>query len=229
MKLWPQLLCLLLKVSAQDVTGADLVIDWCDSTAPLQRFSLPNSDGTIKLLQNMSACVSSVQFGTGALRTLTMAPCGSQGSGLYTQHFTYQSTSYIIVDANGYAWNDQWDSSAQGVGGFTRQWPASELSFNSYFTYLPATQQFSVNFTQPGNNTPTDLCVTVVPPPPPSPPPLPTSAQAAWQQGGEVGCFVHYNMATMVSSQGCGGGAPPPISAWQPTAVDTDAWVDACA
>lgn len=35
-------------------------------------------------------------------------------------------------------------------------------------------------------------------------------------------------MATMVGSQGCGGGAPPPLSAWQPTALDTDAWADAC-
>lgn len=36
-------------------------------------------------------------------------------------------------------------------------------------------------------------------------------------------------MATMDGSQGCGGGALPPLSAWQPTALDTDAWVDACA
>ena len=32
----------------------------------------------------------------------------------------------------------------------------------------------------------------------------------------------------MVGSQGCGGGAPPPLSAWAPTALDTDAWVDTC-
>lgn len=35
-------------------------------------------------------------------------------------------------------------------------------------------------------------------------------------------------MATMAGTQGCGGGAPPPISSWAPSALDTDAWVDAC-
>ena len=109
-----------------------------------------------------------------------------------------------------------------------RLWEADQIGFNSIFTYLSDSQQFSVNFTSAGNSTPSGLCVTAVPPPPPTPPPVPTAAQAAWQQGGEVGCFVHYNMATMVGTQGCSSGAPPPISAWAPTALDTDAWVDTC-
>lgn len=133
-----------------------------------------------------------------------------------------------MIDDDFFAFNDQWSSATQGAGGFTRLWPSSELGFNSYFTYILATQQWAANFTQPGNTTWPDLCVTAAPPPPPVPPPVPTASQAAWQQSGEVGCFVHFNMATMAGSQGCGGGAPPPLSAWAPTALDTDAWVDAC-
>ena len=47
--------------------------------------------------------------------------------------------------------------------------------------------------------------------------PLPTPAQLRWSLHGTA-CFVHYNMATMVGSQGCQSGtaAPPPLSDWQP-------------
>jgi hypothetical protein len=210
---------------AQDITGAELLILWCDSSAPLQRWALPG-DGTIRLASNASACVSSVPFGAAGERTLTVAPCGS--SSVLSQHYTY--ADFTVVDGNAFAWNDQWGNSANTAGGATRLWPTSGgLSFNSYFTFLPATSQFAANFTQPGNATWPGLCVTAAPPPPPVPPPVPTAAQAAWQQGGEVGCFVHFNMATMAGTQGCGGGPPPPLSAWAPTAVDTDAWVSACA
>ena len=43
-------------------------------------------------------------------------------------------------------------------------------------------------------------------------------------------CFVHYNMATMAGLQGCQDGvtAPPALAAWQPTALDTDAWASTC-
>ena len=60
--------------------------------------------------------------------------------------------------------------------------------------------------------------------------PQPTSAQLAWQLN-DTGCIVHYNMATMAGSQGCQAGTnvPPPLSAWQPTALDTDSWVKTCA
>ncbi len=58
---------------------------------------------------------------------------------------------------------------------------------------------------------------------------LPSAPVLAWQLK-DVGCFVHYNMATMVGSQGCQDGVsvPPPMSAWQPSALDTDAWVSTC-
>ena len=59
---------------------------------------------------------------------------------------------------------------------------------------------------------------------------LPTAPQLRWQMN-DTGCFVHYNMATMAGSQGCQAGTnvPPPLSAWQPTALDTDSWVKTCA
>ena len=210
--------------AAQSVDGAALQIEWCDANSPVQRWVLGAADGTVRLRGNASACVTSVPFGSAGQRTLTVAPCG--GAGGAPQSYTYSGNT--LVDAQQFAWNDQWGSAVQGAGGFTRLWTAAELSFNSYFAYDAATGLISANFTSAGNSTPSGLCVTAVPPPPPVPPPVPTAAQAAWQQGGEVGCFVHYNMATMAGSQGCGGGAPPPLSAWQPTALDTDAWVDAC-
>ena len=58
----------------------------------------------------------------------------------------------------------------------------------------------------------------------------PTASQLAWQLD-DTGCFVHYNMATAAGTQGCssdGDEAPPPLSAWRPTALDTDGWAAAC-
>ena len=210
-------------VVAQSVDGVVLQILWCDATAPRQQWLLGAADGTVRLRGNTSFCVTSVDFGSGGARTLAMAPCGAAGA---VQAYTYAASTF--VDATGQAFNDQWGSDTQGAGGFTRLWPNSSIAFNSYFTYDSATGLIEANYTQAGNRTMSGLCVTAVPPPPPVPPPVPTAAQAAWQQNGEVGCFVHYNMATMAGTQGCGGGAPPPLSAWQPTALDTDAWVDAC-
>jgi len=210
--------------SAQSVDGVVLQILWCDAAAPRQQWLLGAADGTVRLRGNASYCVTSVNFGSGGERTLAMAPCGAAGA---VQSYASYSPS-TFIDTMGYAWNDQWGSSIQGAGGFTRLWPNSSLGFNSYFTYDAATGLIEANSTQPGNATMSGLCVTAVPPPPPVPPPVPTASQAEWQQNGEVGCFVHYNMATMVGSQGCGGGAPPPLSAWAPTALDTDAWVDTC-
>ena len=79
---------------------------------------------------------------------------------------------------------------------------------------------------------------TCAPPPSPSPSPgpappyvhvVPTPEVAAWQAN-DTGCFLVWNMATMVNGQGCRDEetSPPPLSAWQPTALDTDAWVQTC-
>ena len=58
---------------------------------------------------------------------------------------------------------------------------------------------------------------------------IPTKPILDWQLN-DTACFVHYNMATMAGLQGCQDGvtAPPPISMWRPTALDTDTWVSTC-
>ena len=58
---------------------------------------------------------------------------------------------------------------------------------------------------------------------------VPTTEVLAWQVH-DTGCFVHYNMATMAGSRGCRDQltSPPPLSAWRPAALDTDAWVATC-
>jgi hypothetical protein len=79
--------------------------------------------------------------------------------------------------------------------------------------------------TEPGNNTFSDLCVQATVPPPP---PIGTPDIIAWQET-EMACFYHWNMATAKGSQGCGGcsQAPPDISIWSPSALDTDSWAAA--
>ena len=173
--------------SAQSVDGVVLQILWCDAAAPRQQWLLGGADGTVRLRGNASYCVTSVDFGSGGERTLAMAPCGAAGA---VQSYASYSPS-TFVDATGQAWNDQWASSVQGAGGFTRLWPNSSLGFNSFFTYDAATGLIEANSTQPGNATMSGLCVTAVPPPPPVPPPVPTAAQAAWQQNGEVSAELH--------------------------------------
>jgi hypothetical protein len=81
-------LLLVASAQAQDVTGADLRIVYCNASNPLQRWSLPGqADGTIRLLSNTSACISSVPFGDSQ-RTLSVLPCGSSGNGVVSQRYT---------------------------------------------------------------------------------------------------------------------------------------------
>ena len=57
----------------------------------------------------------------------------------------------------------------------------------------------------------------------------PTPEVLAWQLH-DTGCFLVYNMASMIGSGGCRDEltSPPPLSAWNPTALDTDAWAATC-
>ena len=57
----------------------------------------------------------------------------------------------------------------------------------------------------------------------------PTPEVLAWQLH-DTGCFLVYNIATMVGSGGCRDEltSPPPLSAWNPAALDTDAWAATC-
>jgi alpha-L-fucosidase len=51
----------------------------------------------------------------------------------------------------------------------------------------------------------------------------PTPQQLAWSRM-EMGCFFHYNIATMGGVQGCSH-VPVDISQWNPSALDTDSWM----
>jgi alpha-L-fucosidase len=55
--------------------------------------------------------------------------------------------------------------------------------------------------------------------------PIPSAEQLAWQAD-EIGVIIHFNMATMVGSQGCRSSAPD-ISNFKPAKLDTDQWVEA--
>ena len=58
---------------------------------------------------------------------------------------------------------------------------------------------------------------------------FPTPEVLRWQLH-DTGCFLTYNMAAMVGSGGCRDEltSPPPLSAWRPVALDTDAWASTC-
>lgn len=61
--------------------------------------------------------------------------------------------------------------------------------------------------------------------------PQATVDQVAWQGQGkgasDMAVFIHYNIATAAGTQGCNcqGQAPPAIDIWDPSALDTDAWI----
>src|SRR4051812_32152144 len=58
--------------------------------------------------------------------------------------------------------------------------------------------------------------------------PLPTPQQLAWHES-EFAVFIHFNMATAAGTQGCGCDrqAPPSVDLWNPSALDTNSWIDA--
>ena len=100
---------------------------------------------------------------------------------------------------------------------------------------FPLAGQISETASAPANSTFSNLCVTAAPPPPIPPVPNATIDQILWQgegspTAGDMAVFIHYNMATAAGTQGCGGcggTAPPPIDIWNPSALDTDAWIAA--
>ncbi len=81
------------------------------------------------------------------------------------------------------------------------------------------------NFTSPTSHDFSGLCVTAANP---TVPPVGTPEVIQWALD-EMACFITYNMATAAGTQGCSGcgGAPPAISLWNPSALDTDAWIAA--
>lgn len=54
--------------------------------------------------------------------------------------------------------------------------------------------------------------------------PVPTPAHQEWADA-EIGVIIHFNMATMIGSQGCNSD-PPDVSKFNPTKLNTDQWVE---
>lgn len=205
-----------LLASAQQYAGDSLIVSWCNSSDPLQQFSVsPSSDGTIR---TGGLCVTNV-----ANTTLALSECIPGGDA--TQAWAVDAALGTISSYGGsVCWNAQSSQSYMSDGSDVKLWACEPVNWNDIF--LPGTpfpSSILLNFTSASNQTYTDLCTSSLH----VPPSFPTAPVLAWQES-EVGCFVHYQMATMVGSQGCGSGAPPNISAWAPTAVNTDAWVDVC-
>jgi len=165
---------------------------------------------------------------------LTMAPCASPPSP--TQQWSYNvSTSWPLAFTAPNATGDGSCTLLNSQGGPGYEQAGSIIGVYACSSPTPFDSVFLVNYpfpgvisekmTSPGNSTFSNLCFEAVNP---SPPPLPTPEQVNWLSS-EMACFIHYNMATAVGSQGCGGcgAAPPDISAWNPSNLNTDAWVEA--
>ena len=210
-------------VSSQtpDLLGAAIQLWWCDSQDPLQQFTFDKSSGIVRSTMQTNACFTNVDGGAAG-RTIQLTACGSRptDSQIWSESQPYTYTN------NGQAWNSQGGDGIEGPNSTISLYTSSELGFNSFFTFL-SDGTILANFTSPNNNSFTDLCARALPPPPPITPPIPTQSILNWLSQ-PVGCFVHFNMATAAGSQGCGGGAPPPIDIWAPTALDTDQWVETC-
>jgi alpha-L-fucosidase len=137
-----------------------------------------------------------------------------------------------------------------GLSGACIQWSGQEsalctsnppalgpnCTWGTWGTSLPTTWNNAVLLDEPGPGnvqslflsaagpSPSGVCASVFTPPPPVPP---TPEILAWADK-EVGCLIDYSMCTMVGSQGCScSEAPPPADAWEPTALDTDSWIEA--
>ena len=207
-------------------SGASLIIDWCDARNPLQHFTVGASSVTDA---SGSLCVT---MSSPYPAPLTMQPCVAGAS---AQAWSFNSsgawplafTAPSLWEGGCALWNTQggpgYERSGSVVGVYAC---SSPTPFDSVFAVgFPAAGLVAATMTEPGNSTFSNLCVTAVNP---LPPPLPTPAIVAWQES-EMACFVHWNMATAAGTQGCGGcrTAPPPISIWNPTALSTDAWLEA--
>lgn len=202
-------------------SGALLNLATCNPSDQLQQLVVKaGSVGT----PDGSLCVAYVGASPEALALL---PCdGSQG-----QTWTFSPSTGAFegnVAANGacMAWNAQGGNDSEGPGSVVSTWTCSQLNFNSvYAPNVPAAGVIGYNFTSPDSQSFSGLCVAAVNP---VSPPLGTPQQVQWALD-EMACFIHYNMATAAGTQGCNGcgGAPPDISLWNPSALDTDAWIAA--
>ena len=202
--------------------GAFLQINWCNTSDPLQQFAVTS---TAVSTTDGSLCATMSSPWPAAL---TMQTCDASDP---TQWWSFNTTVPLGFASPGSIsnctlWNTQggpgYERPLSTVGTYACSLPTP---FDSVFAPgVPAPGLLAATMTEPGNHTFSDLCVQAVNPPPP---PIGTPQQIAWQTS-EMACFVHWNMATAAGTQGCDcNSAPPNVSTWNPTALDTDAWITA--
>ena len=208
--------------------GASLVLAWCNASDPLQQFALRS--GTVTDAATGSLCVT---MSAPYPAALTLQPCTP---GEPSQAWAFNtSTAWPDAFTNPTAWggggcalwNTQGGPGYEAAGSTVGVYACSSPTpFDSVFAVgVPAPGLLAATMTEPGNATFSNLCMAAANP---VPPPIPSPEIVAWAAH-EMACFIHFNMATAAGTQGCGGcsQAPPPISKWAPSALDTDAWVDA--
>lgn len=200
---------------------ASLQLWWCDQADPQQHFIVSTSTSTITTADG-SLCVTYVP----SSKTLHMEPCSSsKNNPNQIWNFNPNSSTFEGYPANlgCKAWNTQGGPGIEGPNSTLGYWSCNDLGFNSYFTPgFPFDSVISANFTSPSNETFSNLCLQAVNP---LPLPIGTKEQIEWQLT-EMGCFIHYNMATSAGTQGCNcKGAYPDISKWDNSALDTDSWI----
>jgi hypothetical protein len=206
--------------------GASLQLNWCSSSEPQQQFVVRAdsvTDATGSLCVTMSApypaALTMELCAPGAASQLWAFNASTQWPDAFTNPSAWQNGCAL--------WNTQGGPGYELVGSTVGVYACSAPTpFDSVFAVgVPFAGALAATMTEPGNNTFSDLCVQAYNPPPP---PIGTPEIIAWQES-EMACFIHWNMATAAGTQGCGGcsRAPPDISIWNPTALDTDAWIAA--
>ena len=213
---------------AQILSSATLQVNWCNSSDPLQQFRVNDALSTVTDSTG-SLCVTMTAPYPSALTMETCVP------GAANQLWSWNtSSSWPLTFTNPSMWKGGcalWN--VQGGPGYELPLSyvgvyacSSPTPFDSVFALGdPFPGVIAATTTSPGNSTFSDLCMQAVNP---MPPPIGTPDIIEWQET-EMACFYHYNMATAAGSQGCGGcsQAPPNISIWNPSALSTDAWVEA--
>ena len=207
-------------------SGAELYLSTCNASSPSQRFVLKS--GTVQTL-SAPLCVT---YNGGDNVPLVLLPC--DGSALQSWSFSTVTGTFTGVNGDNQCrvWNTQGGPGSEGVGSSVSVWAdcgSPAPGFNEVFRVdYPAPSLISEPASSPDNSTFANLCVDARDPVPPA---QGTPEQIRWQgQGsgaGDVAVFIHYNIATAAGTQGCGGcgGAPPNISIWNPSALDTDSWI----
>ena len=210
--------------------SATLAYALCNASDPAQlNFAFVN--GTVR---KGADCVSFDLAGATYNAPLTLRPC----DGSAQQSWVFDSASGSIrneapscggLSGACIEWSGQEHGACTftpptlGAGCIVGAWPSppgAATSWNDRFV-PPAATTIAAASTSASSG----LCVAALPVPPP---PTPTAEVLAWSRK-EIMCLYDFDMCTFAGpSQGCQcSAAPPPASAWAPSALDTDSWIAA--